>query len=60
MGRDLDGIGKVHGVRASPTVVIHSTGALVMLVAASVLAVYKPVGMTRREHRFRTRSRTTA
>ena len=43
----------------SPTVVVHSTGALLLLFAATLLAVYKPTGLTRRGHRLRERVRTT-
>ena len=35
------------------------TGALFLLFAATLLAVYKPAGLTRREHRLRKRGRTT-
>jgi hypothetical protein len=43
----------------SPTVVVHSTGALLLLLAATLLAVYKPSGLTRHGHRLRQRARTT-
>jgi hypothetical protein len=43
----------------SPTVIVHSTGALLLLVATTLLAVYKPTGLTRRGHRLRQRARTT-
>ena len=36
----------------SPSVVVHSTGALVLLVMAAVLAIYKPPGLTRRGQRL--------
>ena len=45
------------GVLRSASVVVHSTGALVLLFAATALAVYKPAGLTRRGHRFRQRAR---
>ena len=35
------------------SVVVHSAGALVLLIAATLLAVYKPRGLTRRGHRLR-------
>ena len=41
----------------SASVVVHSNGALVLLFAATLLAVYKPAGMTRRGHRLRQFSR---
>ena len=41
------------------SVVVHSTGALVLLLAATILAVYKPAGLTRRGYRARQRARTT-
>lgn len=44
----------------APTVVVHSTGALVLLLLTTVLAVYKPRGLTPRGHRHRMRTRTPA
>ena len=41
----------------SGSVVVHSIGALILLVAATLLAVYKPAGLTRRGHRLRQRAR---
>jgi hypothetical protein len=41
------------------SVVVHSTGALILLVTATLLAVYKPAGLTRRGHRLRQPARTT-
>lgn len=41
------------------SVVVHSTGALVLLLAATILAVYKPAGLTRRGFRARQTARTT-
>lgn len=35
------------GVLRSPSVVIHASGALLLLLVATILAVYKPRGMTR-------------
>ena len=43
----------------SASVVIHSTGALVLLLTATVLAVYKPAGLTRHGQRQRARARAT-
>ena len=40
----------------SPSVIVHATGALLLLVTATVLAVYKPAGMTRHGQRQRFRS----
>ena len=40
-------------VLRSPSVIVHSTGALILLTLALVLAVYKPAGMTRRGQRQR-------
>lgn len=37
----------------SPSVVVHSTGALVILAVTTVLAIYKPAGLTRRGQRQR-------
>lgn len=42
----------------SPSVVIHAVAALVVLLVATVLAVYKPRGMTRHGRRQRARQRT--
>lgn len=42
----------------TPSVIVHSTGALLLLFAATLLAVYKPAGVTRRGHRYRQRART--
>lgn len=42
----------------TPTVIVHSTGALLLLSAATLLAVFKPAGMTRRGHRLRQRAGT--
>lgn len=44
----------------APTVVVHSTTALVLLLLTTVLAVYKPRGVTPRGHRKRRRSRDAA
>ena len=41
----------------NPSVILHSTAALVLLFVVTVLAVYKPVGMTRRGQRLRHQSR---
>ena len=43
----------------SPSVVVHSTGALILLSIATLLAVYKPTGLTRRGHRLRPRTRVS-
>lgn len=43
----------------SPSVVVHSTGALLLLFAATLLAIYKPAGVTRRGHRSNQRARVT-
>jgi hypothetical protein len=43
----------------NPSVLIHSTGALILLLLATVLAVYKPAGLTRHGQRARQRKRTT-
>lgn len=40
---------------ASPSVVLHTVGALVLLGMATVLAVYKPAGLTRHGQRQRRR-----
>lgn len=48
------------GLLRSRSVVVHSTGALVLLFAATLLAVYKPTGVTKRGHRFRQRSHTSS
>lgn len=47
-------------VLRGPSVIVHSTGALLLLIAATLLAVYKPAGLTRRGHRLRRRARTPA
>ena len=39
------------------SVVVHATGALILLLTATVLAVFKPVGLTRHGHRQRQRDR---
>ncbi|WP_206063326.1 DUF2269 domain-containing protein [Nocardioides sp. HDW12B] len=44
----------------SASVVVHATGALILLVSATALAVYKPAGLTRRGYRHRQRARTPA
>lgn len=45
----------------SPSVAIHSAGALILLVAATVLSVYKPRGMTRHgQRKLRTARRRRA
>lgn len=47
----LAGVAETEGSAAElegPTVVVHSVLALVLLVAATVLAVFKPAGLTRR------------
>jgi cytochrome bd-type quinol oxidase subunit 2 len=46
----------------SPSVVLHATGALLLLLITTVLAVYKPAGLTRhgQRQRRRHRSRTTS
>jgi hypothetical protein len=41
------------GVLRSPSVIVHAVGALVMLLGALVLAVYKPRGLTRHGQRQR-------
>lgn len=41
----------------NPSIVLHSTAALVLLFVVTVLAVHKPVGMTRRGQRLRHQSR---
>ena len=46
-------------VLRSPSVVIHSTGALILLLAATILGVYKPAGLTRHGQRVRQRQRAT-
>ena len=51
--------GRHLGLLRSPSIVVHSAGALLLLVAATLLAIYKPIGMTRRGHRFRQDTRTT-
>ncbi|MDN4175794.1 DUF2269 domain-containing protein [Nocardioides sp. SOB77] len=47
----------------SPTVLVDTTGALLLLLAATVLAIYKPAGLTRHGQRTRlnreTRNHTT-
>ena len=43
-------------VLRSPSVIVHTTGALVLLLLALVLAVYKPAGLTRRGQRHRHQS----
>jgi len=48
------------GLLRSPSVLVHATGALILLVAATLLAVYKPTGLTRRGHRVRQRARATS
>ena len=40
----------------SPSVVLHSSGALALLITATVLAIYKPQGLTRRGQRQRRRA----
>lgn len=45
------------GVLRSPSVIVHSAGALILLLAATVLAVYKPAGLTRHGQRLRQRQR---
>lgn len=47
------------GLLRSPSVVVHSTGALLLLAAATLLAVYKPAGVTRRGHRLQGARGTT-
>jgi hypothetical protein len=47
------------GLLRSPSVIVHSTGALLLLLTATVLAVYKPNGLTRRGHRLRQQARPT-
>lgn len=37
----------------SPSVVVHSSGALVVLGLATILSIYKPAGLTRRGQRLR-------
>lgn len=44
----------------SPTVVLHTSGALVLLGFALVLAIYKPAGLTRRGQRLRYASRAAS
>ena len=44
----------------SPSVIIHSAGALVLLLLATILGVYKPAGLTRYGQRQRRRQRATA
>lgn len=51
-GRDVLTAGDLSLLR-SPSVVVHATGALVILVVAMVLAIYKPAGLTRRGQRQR-------
>lgn len=59
-GRDVLGAGDLSLLR-SPSVVIHATGALVILVVAMVLAIYKPAGLTRRGQRHQAqRARLTS
>lgn len=40
-----------------PSVVLHTSGGLALLLAALVLAIYKPTGLTRFGHRQRERAR---
>lgn len=40
-------------VLRSPSVVVHSSGALVVLGLATILSIYKPAGLTRRGQRLR-------
>ena len=47
------------GQLRAPTVLVHSTAALALLLLTTALAVYKPRGLTPRGHRQRLRSRTT-
>jgi hypothetical protein len=42
----------------SPSVIVHSTGALVLLATATVLAIHKPAGLTRHGHRHRHAARS--
>lgn len=42
-------------VLRSPSVIVHTSGALVLLLMALVLAVYKPAGLTRRGQRHQRR-----
>lgn len=44
---DTTSSGVVPGVLRSPTAVLHASGALLVLLIATVLSVYKPRGMTR-------------
>lgn len=46
------------GLLRSSSVIVHSAGALLLLFAATLLAVYKPSGVTRRGHRFRQSARS--
>jgi hypothetical protein len=46
-------------VLRGPSVIIHSAGALLLLLVATILAVYKPAGLTRHGQRLRQRQRAT-
>ena len=48
LGQRATGSGLSADALRSPSPVIHSAGALLLLIAATVLSVYKPKGLTRR------------
>lgn len=52
--------GSAGALLASPTAVVHSGAALVLLVLATILSVYKPAGMTPYGHRKHREQRTLA
>jgi hypothetical protein len=57
---DLAEAGRGLGELRAPTFVLHSGAALVLLLTATVLAVYKPQGMTRYGRRKRQQLRTAS